>query len=45
MMIVLHNALYQCNTYVLGAFSAVRKIRAVDNLFMALYARYESCCP
>jgi inosine-uridine nucleoside N-ribohydrolase len=26
----------------LRAFSAVRKIRVVDNLFMALYARYES---
>ena len=24
------------------AFSAVRKIGAVDNLFMALYARYKS---
>ncbi len=27
---------------IIRAFSAVRKFRAVDNFFMALYARYES---
>ncbi len=38
-------AAYNCigvNSIIQGAFSAVRKIRAVDNFFMALYARYES---
>ena len=32
------------NPKLVRAFSAVRKIRAVDNFFMALYAKYESCC-
>ena len=36
---------FDVNLCVVRAFSAVRKIRAVDNFCIALYAKYESCCP